>query len=171
MNRSVDDNLYKQIKPEFLRSFPQYHLSQEVMEDIYHDAFQAYLDACRAGRFDPDKGTPQQYIFRAGRNICLKQRKRSSRTTLLDHETLEILRLHQGPGDSTREEIIHLVRKQLLPVLSAEEQEMIWRFYGEGWKIQEIADAMEITEGTVKMRKKRIIKQLLKLINRHPPFE
>lgn len=165
-----EDNhdLYEAIKPDFDRAFRKYALSPAQREDLFHDAFEAYLRARRDGRFDPAKGNAQQYMIKAGRYLYFKSSKRGQRETLMDEQVLEFLQRHEVEDGWEAEANRRRLHDEILPALSDVEKEILWQSLGNGWPLQEVADYLGKSLGAVKMKKRRALDRIRAMLQQLP---
>lgn len=152
--------IYLTLKPRFSRAFWKYRLSKSDLDDLYHEGFKAWLEACEKGYFDPNKGKPKDYIFRAAKNILLKKNQKDQKEPTLSEEIREILWFDFPEKGQERREMIDWVKRHFTRILSREEQQILNFFLFDGFSIHQIAERLKTTEGAVKMKKKRALNKL-----------
>lgn len=158
---SDDGSLYLQLKPGFFQYFRRWGIGESDLEDLYQAAFQAYLEACAEGRYEALKAKPSTYIHATGRYLCLKSQQYQYRQIPLDDDgPLTQALAHHPESESEDHERLDWLRHVIQEQLDPQAQSLLRQYYWEGKPLEEIAEAMNLSLGAVKMRKKRSLKKL-----------
>ncbi|HRR25701.1 MAG TPA: sigma-70 family RNA polymerase sigma factor [Acidobacteriota bacterium] len=133
----------------YLGSYP---VAEEVTQDVFVKIYQ------NLGNFNPRSGSFQNWVMRVGRNLIIdyyRAHKREKSVAGSDElEALDFGPNHQQPTpfeNVDRQEQIALVRRGLSR-LSLELREAVILRDLQGYSYQEIAELLQIPEGTVKSR-------------------
>ncbi|RMG57568.1 MAG: sigma-70 family RNA polymerase sigma factor [Bacteroidetes bacterium] len=159
MSLPDDGELYTQLKPVFFRLFQSWGLAKADMEDLYHEAFMAYLEAQAAGRYQAKQAVPAAYIYGCGRFILLKQRKVPFQYVPLDLQALsQLVSLPEKEADLAEQAA--WLRSLIDKELDGPSRSLLRQYYWEGKPLDDIAKSLHASLGAIKMRKQRIIKKL-----------
>jgi RNA polymerase sigma-70 factor (ECF subfamily) len=129
-----------------------YSVSEELTQDIFIKVYQN-LDSFRA-----DSGSLQNWILRVGRNLIIDHYRSHKREKhVAGSEELEALDFSESTSSRNPFETVHLKEKaeflnKGLQKISPELKEAVLLRDIEGFAYQEIADMLQIPEGTVKSR-------------------
>lgn len=133
---------YEQYKVGLYRFSLSILKNEAQAEDVLQDVFLRLL----SGRYTPEPGKEQAYLYRAARNICYDQLRKQNRN---------VVELDTGYGIRERYEYIDLITQ-----LSAKEQEIVTLKIAGGLSHREIGKVMGITEQAAKKRYQRAIDKL-----------
>jgi len=129
-----------------------YSVSQELTQDIFLKVYENF------SAFRPESGSLQNWIMRVGRNLIIDYYRAHKREkNVAGSEELDTLDFHKDSDIPGPFENLYLKEKasllQLgLEKLSLELKEAVILRDIQGFTYQEIADLLEIPEGTVKSR-------------------
>lgn len=123
-----------------LRSFlQQYTGALEAAEDLVQETFLQLWR--RPGGFDPQRGTLKQYLFGIARKLALQWQRRSS------------LSERQVRTDVVgRDESQSALLRFMFQHLDQDHRAVLWLREVEGYSYAELAQILDIPEGTVKSR-------------------
>ena len=142
MHRQRIHQWYEQYKDGLFR-FALFILKDtESAEDVLQEVFLRLL----SGRYAPEPGKEQAYLYRAARNLCYDELRRRKRHT-------EAAKTHPA-GEETYAYI------ELLAPLNPKEQEIVTLKIVGGLTHREIARVMGMTEQAAKKRYIRAIEKL-----------
>lgn len=133
---------YEQYKVGLYRFSLSILKNEAQAEDVLQEVFLRLL----SGRYTPEPGKEQAYLYRAARNICYDQLRKQNRN---------VVELDTGYGIRERYEYIDLITQ-----LSAKEQEIVTLKIAGGLSHREIGKVMGITEQAAKKRYQRAIDKL-----------
>jgi RNA polymerase sigma factor (sigma-70 family) len=153
--------IYLKQKPIFMRAFRKERLSKDSLQDLYHEGFQAWLEAVEAGRFDRSKEAGA-YIYRAAKNIYLRKREKAQREAQWDAPLLELAWKDFPEKGRERKEMINWVKENLPRILSAEECQILTYFGFDKLPNQDMAERLGISEDNVKTKKRRALQKVRK---------
>lgn len=100
------------------------------------------------------------WLIRILINECFHIRKQRKRVTLLSEEEPWILESREGDGGDGPEIERYSELYQVMGKLKESQRLAIILYYYEGYSVKEIADIMDVTQGTVKSRLGRARKKL-----------
>lgn len=129
-----------------------YSVAEELTQDVFLRIYQ------NLGSFRSETGSLQNWILRVGRNLIIDHYRAHKREkTVAGSEELELLDFGDQSGRQSPFENLHLKEKAKflysgLGRLSPELKEAVILRDIEGFAYQEIAEILEIPEGTVKSR-------------------
>lgn len=129
-------------------------LAQEAFARLYLKRYQFHTD-----------GSFRAYFYRILRNVCIDHYRQHSRTTEVELHTSQIVQHNTPETIAISQEKSGLVRR-LLASLDERYRTAIYLQQFEGMSYQEIAAAMNISTGQVRMLLYRGRKKLKKLIER-----
>lgn len=133
---------YEQYKVGLYRFSLSILKNEAQAEDVLQEVFLRLL----SGRYTPEPGKEQAYLYRAARNICYDQLRKQNRN---------VVELDTRYGIRERYEYIDLITQ-----LSAKEQEIVTLKIAGGLSHREIGKVMGITEQAAKKRYQRAIDKL-----------
>ena len=143
-----------------------YSVAQELTQDIFLKVYQ------NLGAFKPESGSLQNWIMRVGRNLIIDHYRAHKREKhVAGSEELEILDFKQESKDPNPFENLYLKEKAEflqsgLEKLSRELREAVILRDIQGFAYQEMAELLDIPEGTVKSRINRGRVELAKALRR-----
>lgn len=150
------DGFVRTFSGRLLNMAYRYTGNYSVAEELAQEVFLKIYENLRS--FRPESGSLQSWVMRVGRNLVIDYYRAHKRErNVAGSEELELLDFgdtseHSSPFDSTYQaEKAHLIHRGL-EYLSAELKEAVILRDLEGMAYQEIADLLEIPEGTVKSR-------------------
>jgi RNA polymerase sigma-70 factor (ECF subfamily) len=130
----------------FLKSWPNPSLAEELVQKTVFDAVRG------RNTFDPEKGSPEEWIFGIARNnIRLEIRRRASRPGLDgDISTyLEVIDTEPLPDELLENKETADIVRTALGQLDEKEQTALRAMYIEGLSAREIAERLVVTEKAV----------------------
>ena len=142
MNQQRIRQWYEQYKDGLFRFVLSILKNAESAEDILQEVFVRLL----TGRYAPEPGKEQAYLYRAARNLCYDELRRRKRIA------------EEPPPYPANEESYAYM--ELLAPLSPKEQEIVTLKIIGGLTHREIAMVMGITEQAAKKRYLRAIEKL-----------
>lgn len=144
----------------------RYDLSEELTQDIFLKLYENLRS------FKPESGSLRNWVMRVGRNLIIDHyRATKKEKNVAGSEELEVLDFsshstQSGPFEDLREKerakVLHLGLTELTPEL----REAVVLRDIEGMTYQEIADLLQIPDGTVKSRINRGRIELAKVMHR-----
>ena len=133
--------------------------SREDAEDVMHDAYIKIYDS--AASYVP-AGKPLAWILTIVRNLCYSKFRDSEKTESLDDkEDFE----PSDYSDDIKDATDRMVLDAALKVLSEEEREIVIMHALTGFKHREIAEMLDMPQGTVLSKYKRAIGKLRKIMD------
>ena len=138
--------------------------SREDAEDVMHDAFIRIYNA--AGNYVPG-GKPLAWIFTIVRNLCYNKLRDSERTRDEEpakFETEEQTGLTEGYSNDIEEATDKIVLNAAMECLKQDEREIVVMHALTGLKHREIAEALDMPEGTVLSKYNRALKKMRKAL-------
>ena len=142
MNRERIANWYEQYKTGLYRFALSILKNESMAEDILQEVFLRLL----SGRYAPDLGKEQAYLYRAVRNLCYDEMRRAKRR---DQEL--------KPQFGMTENYAYI---ELIAPLEKKEQEIVTLKIVGGLSHREIGKVMGLTEQAAKKRYLRAIEKL-----------
>ncbi|UCF39117.1 MAG: sigma-70 family RNA polymerase sigma factor [Acidobacteriota bacterium] len=143
-----------------------YSVAEELTQDVFLKIYQ------NLSSFRPSAGSLQSWVMRVGRNLVIDHyRSHKKEKNVAGSEELEVMELGAAPKTASPFESLYLREKAEflqsgLAQLSPELKEAILLRDLEGFAYQEIAEMLEIPEGTVKSRINRGRIELAKVLRR-----
>jgi RNA polymerase sigma factor (sigma-70 family) len=163
-------SMYNDYRAPFLHFGRKYNLTQEILIDIYQDAFVALRKNALQGKLDSVQSSMKTYLFGIGKHLIYNELKRQKKWVPLSHnseETIEdVASIAQStPPEPTEEQrLLQLNFKKL----GQKCRQMLTLFYYRGLTIEEIAEKAGYASGkVVRSQKSRCLKTLKEYIN--PP--
>jgi RNA polymerase sigma factor (sigma-70 family) len=137
----------------------------DVAEDLTAETF---LKVVRAvDRFDPARGTAKAWILTVARNVLGDWRRRARLRQYVALGTMHDL-IYEAPSPEERllgeEEVGRLL--DAVAMLSDADRELIGLRYGSGLDTAEVAQILEISEGSVRTRLWRVLGKLRGVLTR-----
>lgn len=164
-SKNGEKEAFGEIYNQFLRRIYRfvYFLvgSQELSEDLTQETF---LKAWKAlPNFSLKRGTIQAFLFSIARNLVTDYRRRK-KTISLDLNRMEEI----DPDENVEEKIIEKeegkqIYKALLKLKDIERQIIILRYFEE-LSFVEVAQAVDMKDGAVRVRIGRILRKLKKIL-------
>lgn len=142
MNRQQVHIWYEQYKVGLFRFALSILKDANSAEDVLQEVFLRLL----AGRYTPEPGKEQAYLYRAVRNICYDELRRRKRLRVEEREL---------PASSDNYAFFELIEP-----LSTKDQEIVTLKIVGGLTNREIGNVMGLTEQAVKKRYQRAIDKL-----------
>jgi len=132
-------------------------------EDLLQDAFLKIFE--KAWQYNPDYAV-STWVFTIGANH-LKSEWRRENKSQEDVENQEIISSQISPEEATSKAIIKEQINVLLDQVSLEHKETYILRYQQGFSTKEVADVLEISEGTVKSRLFKVTQLISKYFQSH----
>ena len=138
--------------------------NKEDAEDVMHDAFIRIFNA--AGSYSPG-GEPLAWIFTIVRNLCYNKIRDSEKTR--DEEPAKFENEEQagtteGCGNDIEEATDRMVLDAAMECLEQDEREIVILHALTGLRHREIAEALDMPEGTVLSKYNRALKKMRKAL-------
>jgi len=133
--------------------------NREKGDDLYQDALLAALRKFRSLK-DPSAFKP--WLFRILVNTFRNRFRGRRRRIALTAEMLESMAGSDPRGPYVADRCV----KQILEVLSPEDQALVHLFEIEGWPVRELAELFGKPEGTIKIRLSRARRKMRKALER-----
>ena len=131
----------------------------DVAEDLTAETFLKVVRA--AERFDPLRGTPRSWILAVARNVLADWRRRARLRQYVAIGTMHDL-VCDAPSPEERllrkEEVGRLL--DAVATLAPADRELIGLRYGSGLDTAEVAQILEISQGSVRTRLWRVLRRL-----------
>ncbi len=160
-DREALGSIYDRYAPLMLALGMRILRTRGEAEDVLHNVF---VEVWRhAGDFDPSRGSLRAWLLLRMRSRCFDRRKSPSfaRVTSLDAATL---RKQSAGSSSEATPDAHRVR-QALYALSADQRNVLFLGYFEGYSCSEIANKLGVPLGTVKSRAASGLARLRRVLN------
>ena len=142
MNRERIANWYEQYKVGLFRFALSILKNENMAEDVLQEVFLRLL----SGRYAPEPGKEQAYLYRATRNLCYDELRKKKRNN-------QELKLQSGMTEN-------YAYIELIAPLEKKEQEIVTLKIAGGLTHREIGKVMGITEQAAKKRYQRAIEKL-----------
>ena len=142
MHRTEIQNWYEQYKTGLFRYALTLVKELETAEDVLQEVFLRLL----SGRYSPEPGKEQAYLYRMARNLCFDHLRRQKR-------------LAQEPAQISSEQSQYAYI-ELISSLDSREQEVVTLKIVGGLTHREIAKVLGLTEHAAKKRYERAIHKL-----------
>lgn len=142
MHRIRIQTWYEKYKTGLFRYALTLVKNPETAEDVLQEVFLRLL----SGRYSPEPGKEQAYLYRMARNLCFDHLRRQKR---LDQEPPQI------PWEQSQYAYI-----ELISTLDSREQEVVTLKIVGGLTHREIAKVLGLTEHAAKKRYERAIQKL-----------
>lgn len=142
MNRERIANWYEQYKVGLFRFALSILKNENMAEDVLQEVFLRLL----SGRYAPEPGKEQAYLYRAARNLCYDELRKKKRNN-------QELKLQSGMTEN-------YAYIELIAPLEKKEQEIVTLKIAGGLTHREIGKVMGITEQAAKKRYQRAIEKL-----------
>ncbi len=144
------DEMYKKYKDSVFRVCRRYATNDLDAEDMLQESF---IKIFRAYEGFDHKAKVFTWIYRIAVNTCLDQIRAAKRNKAESIDYLEEI-----PCKNTKRDItdIHLTLNKLLKSFSKENREMLFYYYAEGLKHDEIADIMGVSRVAISKRFKKL---------------
>lgn len=138
-------------------------MDQELIEDIYQDAFIALIENIQRGKLDQLNSSLKTYLFSIGKFMMYKKSKNG---LWVDDVLWDQLWLYDDSGDTEeQEELIQLIQKKFYE-LSEACQRILKMTYYEGKKAEEIlSEGSYSNKDVIKSQKSRCLALLKKLVH------
>ena len=131
---------------------------REDAEDVMHDAYiKVYTEA---GSYSP-QGKPLSWMLAIVRNLSLNRIRDGGRTEDIEDDDLPE---PADPEDAIEEATGHMVLETAMKVLDREEREIVVLHALTGYRHREIAEILDIPQGTVLSKYNRAMKKMKKEI-------
>ncbi len=152
-NRQGQELLYRRVYPALMllckRFFADEHIALEVLNDGMLKVYR------QIGNYDIRKGDLFNWIYTIVRNTALDKLK-LSRWSVAELQNDDAFPSDENPLKSLEEREFY----KLLDLLSPATRAVCSLYYVEGFKIKEIAERLDISQGTVKWHLSETRKQL-----------
>lgn len=142
MHRTEIQNWYEQYKTGLFRYALTLVKELETAEDVLQEVFLRLL----SGRYSPEPGKEQAYLYRMARNLCFDHLRRQKR-------------LAKEPAQISSEQSQYAYI-ELISTLDSREQEVVTLKIVGGLTHREIAKVLGLTEHAAKKRYERAIQKL-----------
>ena len=142
MHRTEIQNWYEQYKTGLFRYALTLVKELKTAEDVLQEVFLRLL----SGRYSPEPGKEQAYLYRMARNLCFDHLRRQKR-------------LAQEPAQISTEQSQYAYI-ELISSLDSREQEVVTLKIVGGLTHREIAKVLGLTEHAAKKRYERAIQKL-----------
>ena len=142
MNRQMVHKWYEAYKTGLFRFALSILKDESAAEDVLQEVFVRLL----SGKYSPEPGKEQAYLYRCVRNLCYDEIRRRKRTTEEEREAADL-----------RDPYRFL---ELIAPLGEKEREIITLKIVGGLTNREIGKVLGLTEQAVKKRYQRAIKKL-----------
>lgn len=158
------EEVYREVLPILLRVASNITGDSFVSEELCQEAFIRYL---QRGFALPTSDDVRYWLIRVVKNLCLNYVKRKQRESRAYSRFQYTEREHSSSGESEflKTETHRLVRATLLKLPEKFRDPLVLREYA-NLSYKEIADALGITEGNVKIRLFRARTRLAELLDR-----
>ena len=170
--KAGDQNAFSKIlekyNPRIFRYVKRNVKNDEDARDITQDIFIKVFKAL--SNWEP-RAAFQTWMYTVARNRCIDHfRAHSRRTTYSlgdDDEQFDIVatNLRSNPEKMAREGEIGMYIRDALAKLSAKQRDVFILYHYEGLRIKDIAEALGISEGTVKVHHHRAMKKLQDILS------
>ena len=131
---------------------------REDAEDVMHDAYiKVYTEA---GAYSP-QGKPLSWMLTIVRNLSLNRIRDGGRTEDIEDDDLPE---PADPEDAIEEATGHMVLETAMKVLDREEREIVVLHALTGYRHREIAEILDMPQGTVLSKYNRALKKMKKEI-------
>lgn len=133
--------------------------SRQDAEDVMHDA---YIRIYSSGAAYVPQGKPLAWILSIVRNLCYNKLRDSSRTDSLDEGSVDFE--PENSVDDIEDLTDRMVLDAALKILADDEREIVIMHALTGYKHREIAEMLDMPQGTVLSKYKRAIGKLRKVM-------
>ena len=145
------EHLHQRHSPGLLRFLERMLRDRARAEDVCQEAFMKIWR--RAELFDPARGTFSAWLYRAAANLAYNRLAlRSSSESILSSLPVLPAAVGESPCDGASEQERHGLLHTALDALSARDRAILMLRHIEERPVAEIAQILEIPEGTVKSR-------------------
>ncbi|MDX1435316.1 MAG: sigma-70 family RNA polymerase sigma factor [Anaerolineales bacterium] len=167
MDKPALAEIYDYYSPRLFRYAARQLGDRERAEDIVAETFRRFLHTLHRGG-GPEKHL-QAYLFRIAQNSISDIYRRSNAETAELHENLpDESRL--SPGESFENALDKQAVRGALANLTPEQRQVIVLKFVEGWKNDEVAEALGKSNGAVKALQHRAIAALKRQLVREEEF-
>lgn len=131
------------------------HRGEDLTQEVFARVF------TKRDQFDPER-TFSTWLWRIALNVCFAEARRAAPLAIADEEATTAARCDREPAPDERliaQERTRQVKQALSHLSDAYRAVVVLREY-EGMKYREIAEVLEIPEGTVKWRMAEALTQL-----------
>lgn len=159
--------IYKEHKEPFYNYAQRFSISDEILQDIYHDATIALHENAIDGKLNEIKCSLKTYLFSIGKNMIYEQLRKEKKTVTLDTSTYkEDYSYDVASYDTTLENEEQKKVLQGLNQLGESCKKLLQLFYYRGFTIDEIKDKLNYNStDVVKSMKWKCLKQLKIVVN------
>jgi RNA polymerase sigma-70 factor (ECF subfamily) len=153
--------IYDLYSPELYRYAVRFLGDPSLAEDCVADTFSRFLKALYAGR--GPKEHLRAYLYRIAHNLTVDYYRRAS-------TIVELKETHPGTDNTPEQEADLRMRqaqmRKAIQQLTPDQQQVIAFKYLEGWKNEEIAQALDKPVGAVKSLQHRALASLQRILNK-----
>ena len=153
--------IYDLYSPELYRYAVRFLGDPSLAEDCVADTFSRFLKALYAGR--GPKEHLRAYLYRIAHNLTVDYYRRAS-------TIVELKETHPGTDNTPEQEADLRMRqaqmRKAIQQLTPDQRQVIAFKYLEGWKNEEIAQALDKPVGAVKSLQHRALASLQRILNK-----
>lgn len=136
--------------------------NEQDAEDLFQETMLTFIEIVRDGRYEVrQEATLKTYLYAIAYNIWRKRWNRSNRQQDWEKEFSE---RYSDLLESVDHYNDKLTVTQLMKQLKEPCRTILYRFYIEGFSLEEIAEELKMNEPTVRQRKFRCLKKLRELL-------
>jgi len=158
-------SLYYEFRSGFLQFGKRYQLSDEILIDIYQDAFVALRKNALNGTLEPVQSSMKTYLYGIGKHLIFNELKRNKKfvsLTNIREEKIEQVVLEESFSLTTEQ----ILLRTYFQKLGKKCRLVLTLFYYRGLSIKEIVkEAGYNSENVVRSQKSRCLRSLKEAIN------
>ena len=162
-------SLYDMYRDSFMNFGRTYGAGQDLLSDVYQEAFLALRKRAIQGKLDHVKGDLKSYLYGIGKFMLIDELKKESRTVRMDHplriveEDVEEITVETSAELTEEQKLLY----QFFQKLGKKCQRVLTLFYYRGLTIEEIvAQTAYGNANTVKAQKSRCLRSLKQMIQK-----
>ena len=157
--------IYDLYSPELYRYAARFLGDPSLAEDCVADTFSRFLKALSTGR--GPKEHLKAYLYRIAHNLIVDYYRRAS-------DVVELKETQPGTDNTPEQEADLRTRqaqmRKAIQQLTPDQQQVIAFKYLQGWKNEEIAQALDKPVGAVKSLQHRALASLQKILSKEKPL-
>jgi RNA polymerase sigma-70 factor (ECF subfamily) len=157
--------VYDLYSPELYRYAARFLGDPSRAEDCVADTFSRFLKALSAGRGPKDH--LRAYLYRIAHNLIVDHYRRAP-------DIVELKETHPGTGNTPEQEADLRMRqaqmRKAIQQLTPDQQQVIAFKYLQGWKNEEIAQALDKPVGAIKSLQHRALASLQRILSKEKPL-
>ena len=157
MDEAAFQTFYRETAAKFAGYVRRAAKDAALAADIFQEALLRFLRTCPSGL---DARQKRAYLYRTGMSLLTDHWRRAKRERLWNL----LWPSHEAVSDTG--EMGHDM-KEIFAKLKPQEQALLWLAYVEGFDHREIASALQLREGSVKVLLFRARKRLARILSEH----